>query len=168
MVERRNAVYSADKASNNEQIRERLYDLQRYASSHMNAPTGEVYLDKKYDRDVHATLERLAASSEQGSVYAEADKICLPRYVQDGFYSTAYMLCIKDETSKRFNGGEPVTKIDAPDPSLYRFEYYSPLWSLDFAGIAVLISGIIALGIAIRVTVAAVLKFLLKRQYKSI
>ena len=168
MVERRNAVYAADKAGDVEQIRDRLYDLQRYAASHMNAPTGEVYLDKKYERDTTKIIEALQASSGEDSVYARADDVCRPRYIQDGFYSTAYMLCIKEETSKQTMGEELVTQIDAPDPSLYRFEYFSPLWSFDFAGISVLISGIIALGIVIRVTVAGVLKILLRRQYKSI
>lgn len=168
MVERRNAVYAADKVGDNVQIRERLYDLQRYAAGHMNAPTGEVYLDKKYERDTHKMIEELEASSVQGDIYGKADSICRPRYIQDGFYSTAYMLCIKEETSKRSTGDEMATAIDAPDPSLYRFEYFSPLWTLDFAGISVLISGIIALGILIRVTVAAVLRMLLKRQYKSV
>jgi len=168
MVERRNAVYSADKSANNVQIRDRLYDLQRYAASHMNAPTGEVYLDKKYERDTHAMLAELESSANKDSVYAKADQICRPRYIQDGFYSTAYMLCIKEETSKQATANELVTEIEAPDPSLYRFEYYSPLWSFDFAGISVLISSIIAFGIIIRITVAGGLRLLLKRQYKSV
>ena len=168
MVERRNAVYAADKAADNENIRDRLYDLQRYATSHMNAPTGGVYLDNKYDRDVDKIIKDVLAKSDEGGVYAAADRICKPRYINDGSYSAAYMLCIKDETSKRTSGNEIITEIKAPDPSLYRFEFFSPRLSFDFAGVSTLITGVIALLIVVRVIVASVLKFLLRRQYKSI
>lgn len=168
MIERRNAVYAADKVGDAEQIRERLYDLQRYAANHMNAPTGEVYLDKKYERDTDELIRELQANSDEDSAYTKADRICRPRYVQDGFYSTAYMLCIKEETSKRSSGSEVITEIKAPDPSLYRFEFFSPLWSFDFAGVSVLITGLIALVIIIRAVVTGVLKLLLKQQYRSI
>ena len=46
MVQRREAVISADKQGNEEDIITRLYDLQRYVAAHMNTDLGRgVYLE---------------------------------------------------------------------------------------------------------------------------
>ncbi len=168
MIERREAVYSADKIGDNEQIHGRLYDLQRYASSHMNAATGEVYLTEKYKRDSGEIAKKLQRQSSKGSVYARADKICRPRFLKDGFFSQAYLNCIKEETTKLPSSSQLETKFDPPDPSLYTFEFYSPLWSFDFAGVSVVLTALLAVVIVIRTIASIVVKALLKRKYHSI
>lgn len=45
MVERRDAVIAADKAGDAAALERRLYDLQRYVSSHMNADPGRIALE---------------------------------------------------------------------------------------------------------------------------
>lgn len=53
MVQRREAVINADEQGNGDNIVERLYDLQRYVSAHMNTDLGQgVYLEKSYNRDL--------------------------------------------------------------------------------------------------------------------
>ena len=51
MVERREAVYTADKTDDSVGLASRLYDLQRFVSAHMNADPGRVALVKTYERD---------------------------------------------------------------------------------------------------------------------
>ena len=50
MVERRQAVENADKAGDVAALTQRLYDLQRYVASHMNAHPGKIALDHTYKR----------------------------------------------------------------------------------------------------------------------
>ena len=53
MVQRREAVISADKEGDEEVTINRLYDLQRYVSSHMNTDLGRgVYLEHGFNRDL--------------------------------------------------------------------------------------------------------------------
>ena len=46
MVERRESVEHADKAGDIVNLQQRLYDLQRYVSTHMNADPGKIALDQ--------------------------------------------------------------------------------------------------------------------------
>lgn len=57
MVQRREAVMSADKQGDADILRNRLYDLQRYAAAHMNADTGVIYLQESYNRAWQAIQE---------------------------------------------------------------------------------------------------------------
>lgn len=167
MVERREAVRAADAAGNNEVIAARLYDLQTYAAHHMNASTGEVFLTHKYERDGQEIVKQVQAAAEtEGTASSAADKICRPRFAQDGFFSQAYLQCIRDEAEKAGAADNPITEVEAPDPSLYRYEFYSPLWTLSFAGVSALITGLIALVIVIRTLMIIILKLLLKWQYR--
>ena len=59
MVQRREAVLVADKEGNDEVIINRLYDLQRHVSSHMNTDLGRgVYLEESYTRDYDEWVRR--------------------------------------------------------------------------------------------------------------
>ena len=46
MIERREAVEDADKSGDVIALSQRLYDLQRYVSAHMNADPGRIALDQ--------------------------------------------------------------------------------------------------------------------------
>ncbi len=53
MIERREAVISADKAGDNSVTRDRLYDLQTYVAGHMNTDlSGGVFLESSFERAV--------------------------------------------------------------------------------------------------------------------
>lgn len=167
MVERREAVKAADAAGDNEEIRDRLYDLQAYAASHMNAGTGEVFLTQKYERDGQAIAQKVQKAAEAGgTASSKADKICRPRYQKDGFWSQAYLECIRQESQKIAAANDPIAEIEAPDPSLYRYEFYSPLWAFGFSGISLLVTVMIGLIILVRMIIIIVLKVMLKRQYR--
>src|SRR5690606_6204000 len=58
MIERRDAVIAADKTGDSFSIQNRIYDLQEYSSSRMNASTGPVYLTEQYKRDTEALVEQ--------------------------------------------------------------------------------------------------------------
>lgn len=81
MIQRRDAVITADKQANGEVTRSRLLDLQHFVSAHMNTGQNDVYLASQYERDKAALIQQAAASSESGEVINQkVDAICKPQF----------------------------------------------------------------------------------------
>jgi hypothetical protein len=74
------------------------------------------------------------ASSNNNSVYAEAQKACEAQ-IPTGFSGRYRLDCIEQYVEA--HGGAPVSSI--PD-SLYKFDFVSPTWSPDLAGLSLLAS----------------------------
>ena len=170
MVERRKSVLSADEAGNLEDIQNRLYDLQRYTSSHMNANTGRIALEGQYQRDSQKAKEAAEANNQTGNVYKKAAEVCDPIGIAQGWRwpDPRYISCIDGELSKYPAGTDPGSGIKLPDVKLYYHSFLSPIWSPDFAGFSVLACLIIALIIAVRLITLGILRLLLKRHYQSV
>lgn len=166
MIERRTAVLEADKAGRTEDIAKRLYDLQRYSAAHANATTGPFYLEHQYRRDAQAAYEAASkAESAHGNVNVKAEAVCKPRFT---VWSPAYVQCFKEELDKYPASPDPAQTINLPDTKLYRHSFISPLWSFDYAGLAMLICAGIIIVIVSRLIGIAILRMLLSRQYKSV
>jgi hypothetical protein len=166
MVQRRDAVLAADKSGEESVIQSRLYDLQRYASSHMNSATGPFYLEQQYKRDAQAAVD--AAKNDDnpnGNINVKAEAVCKPQYTA---WSPAYVQCFADELAKYPPSPDPTQNVTLPDTSLYRFDFADPLWSPDFAGFSVLICIVIILMILVRLISLGILRLLLKRNYRGI
>lgn len=166
MVQRRDAVLAADKAGDTNVIQSRLYDLQRYASSHMNSDTESFYLEQQYRRDAQKAVDAAKNDSNpNGNVNVKAEAICRPQYT---VWSPAYVQCFTDALSKFPPSPDPAQNVNLPSTSLYRYDFISPLWSADFAGFSVLACLVIILMIIIRLVSLGVLRLLLKRHYRGI
>ncbi len=167
MVERRAAVISADSAGNQDDTIRRLYDLQRYVSSHMNTDMGKgVYLQESYKRDSQKVLD--SASSDQnpnGNIYKKAQEVCAPRFSN---YSAAYLQCTTSELAKYPAATDLIQAAKLPSASSYLHSYASPIWSPDFAGWSLVVCGVIVLLIIIRLVSLLVLRLLLRRHYRSV
>lgn len=159
MVERRTAVYDADSAGDSQIIINRLYDLQRYVTGHMNTDLGDgISLEASYARDVQIAFDRVQNDSD---IYQKAQDVCAPKY---SHWSQAYVQCTISELAKYPSASDVVM----PDLLLYNHNYVSPLWSPDFAGWTVLVFIAILTMIIIRLISVATLKLLLKRHNKGI
>jgi len=167
MVERRAAVVAADDVGNETETIKRLYDLQHYVSSHMNTDLGKgVYLESTYQRDSQAVLNAAAGDQNpNGNIYKKAQEVCAPRF---SHYSTAYLQCTTSELAKYPAAGNLIQDVHLPSVSSYLHDYESPVWSPDFAGWSLVISGVIALMIVVRLVGLAVLKLLLNKHYRSV
>jgi hypothetical protein len=160
MKERRDAVLAADKAGDKEAIKARLYELQRYSATHMNADVGPVYLENQYKRDSQAAIT--AASSDgdsNGNIYKKAQDVCAPRFTH---YSTAYLQCTVDYLNQYSPANQPASTVPLPKADAYRYSFAAPLWSPDFAGFSVLICLLIALMIVARFVGLFILRMMLK------
>jgi hypothetical protein len=167
MVERRAAVVSADEAGNQDDLVTRLYDLQRYVSSHMNTDMGKgVYLEASYKRDSQKILD--AASSEQnpnGNIYQKAQDVCAPKF---SGYSAAYLQCTTSELAKYPAATDLLSAAKLPSADSYLHAFVSPLWSPDFAGWSLVVCGVLALMIVARLVSLGILKLMLRHHYRSV
>jgi len=167
MVQRREAVITADKEGNEEVLINRLYDLQRYVAAHMNTDLGRgVYLEQSYSRDVQVWQEtKYGDANPNGNIYKKAQEACAPRFSS---YSYAYLQCTTNELAKYPAASNPASDTTKPRQEAYIHSFASPVWSPDFAGWATLAFGVILLLIIIRVISLGVLQMMLRRHYKRI
>lgn len=166
MLQRREAVLSADADGDQQAIQNRLYELQVYSNKHMNASTGDIYLTKQYERDSKAVVDAAAAQQSANTpITAQAYENCRRSF---STWSLAAVQCVSDEVARLTPAGEDGTiKVSFPDPKLYRHSFVSPAWSPDFAGFSVLITGVIAVIAVIRIIIWGTLRILLKRRYRA-
>ena len=86
MVERRESVENADKAGDIVNLQQRLYDLQRYVSTHMNADPGKIALDhtykQMYDRKLKEFEEEIKNQSNNDTV-SKVRAVCDARVTAD-------------------------------------------------------------------------------------
>lgn len=170
MVERRDAVDRADAAGDQYAVADALYDLQRYSAEHMNADTGDIYLDNLYTIKVEElTKEAEAANAESSEKSAEilraAYETCKNRYPG---YSSAYTLCVGEEQKKIPDNSIGITVVQFPEPSLYRHSFISPLWSPDYAGWSVVVTALIGVAVIVRFLLGLYLRWQLHRHYRSV
>lgn len=167
MVERREAVFHADKEGDEEKIIDRLYDLQQYVSGHMNTDLGRgVYLESSYNRALQDwQANQYGDSNPNGNIYKKAQEVCAPKFSR---YTYAYLQCTTNELAKYPAAKDPATDTSKPRQETYIHSFDSPLWSPDFAGWSVLVCIGIMLLILVRLMSLAVLQVMLKRYYKRI
>lgn len=177
MVERRDAVIAADKAGDAAALERRLYDLQRYVSSHMNADPGRIALENSYKKAYEQRLKEFESEIAQranNDVVTKVRQTCDAQAQQGGygrFGNTAdprYISCINEEWSKYPAAQESSYSFVAPPTAPYYHSFVSPDWSSDFAGWSVLLTGLIGLIILARAVTMVILKWLLKWHYRPV
>lgn len=170
MAQRRESVLQADKEGRDEDMSNRMYDLQRYVAAHMNADTGQFDLTEQYKRDDEKA--RAAVKNDDnpnGNIFADAEEVCRRRYPNylAGSYA-AYQQCFLEEIDKYPPAPNPVDNYTPPAKELYRHSFASPRWSPDFAGFSVLFAAFTAIIILGRWLHFGFLALLLKLRQKGI
>lgn len=171
MIERRAAVLVADEEGDDVQLEKRLYDLQRYVSEHMNTDPGRVPLEHKYARDTLKAADDFEDSMAQASgenVFGAVRAVCDPIGQAQGWRwpDPRYTECINQELEKYPEGEGGVIEFQPPSAAPYYHTFISPRWSPDFAGWSLVVCGVIALAIVVRLVTLGILKLLLMRQYR--
>ncbi len=136
-VQLRDAVLQADEQ--NGDVEAALRTLREHMYSHMNAGLSSgnlqqpIQLKYRYERLVEAEKQK---SGDSQQVYAEAQKYCEERFGQ-GSLREGRVPCVQQYVSDHSSG--QVSQI--PD-SLYKFDFVSPKWSPDLAGVSLLLAGV--------------------------
>lgn len=139
MIKLRDAVAVADKE--NKDVEAALNNLREFIYGHMNADPSSGNLAINPPIQLRYRYEKLAAEeakrikAETGQVKKTAEKVCARRFPGGGFNSPR-VACVVDYLR--------VNSVDANEiPSeLYKFDFVSPRWSPDLAGISLLASGL--------------------------
>lgn len=166
MIQQRDTVLNADKAGDESATLNALINLQHYVAGHMNADTGPFFLEGLYKQDFKDAYEKASGYQDpNGNVNVRADKVCAPQFTQ---YSQAYTDCFSAQLKKYPAAPNPAEDITIPNSQLYQHDFVSPRWSLDFAGLSVLICVCIAVIIVARMITLGVLYIMLKWRYRRI
>ena len=175
MVERRESVENADKAGDIVNLQQRLYDLQRYVSTHMNADPGKIALDhtykQMYNRKLKEFEEEIKNQSNNDTV-SKVRAVCDTRAQQGGYGRATtqadprYVSCINEEWEKYPAAKVANLQFEAPSTEPYYHTFVSPIWSADYAGWSLLVTIFIAMIIVMRLVVLGMLKLMLKRRNK--
>lgn len=170
MTQRREAVLQADRDGASAQVLQgRLYDLQRYVASHMNASMGTIYLENEYKRATQAAISGATDSDNpNGNVFKKAQEVCAPKYANLGHYSLAYQQCVIDQLNNYPSASQLTSSLALPKADAYRYSFVAPLWSPDFAGFSVLACILILLMIIVRLIGILILRMLLKSRNRGI
>ena len=136
----RNQVLAVDKA--NGDVEAALRELRTYVYSHMNANLSSgtnvyppVQLKYRYDRLVSAEKERVAAQTTK--VYTDAQKHCERK--NSDFSGRNRVPCIEAYVTSRSVTEQPINQ------DLYKFDFASPTWTPDVAGISLLLAALAGL-----------------------
>lgn len=169
MIERREAVYAADKVDDAQALAHRLYDLQRFVTTRMNADPGKIALIKTYERDSEKhkkAYQENTGSSAHGDAFQRAEAVCGPIARQHGWRwpDMRYTSCVNQELEKIPGGQAVISDFKPLSPEPYYHTFISPLWSADFAGWAVIITGVIGVIIVARLVALGILRLMLYRQ----
>lgn len=143
MADLRQAVYTADK--NDGDVEAALQNLRSFVTSHMNTDLSSgdntVYppIQLKYTYQRLVTKASQEAANANSSVYTAAQKYC-EATIPDGFSGRYRLDCIEQYVEEHATV-EGTTVSD----SLYKFDFASPRWSPDLAGLSLAGAGILAL-----------------------
>lgn len=184
MLELKNAVVAADKEGDPEKTKEALNELKKFTETHtvinleekngnytLSFGSGEVYLAKEYERT--ATALKIQAqenagiyANPNGNIYAKAMAVCQPLAHEYGWnWNTPdYIACYQTELGKYPTSETIESEVEAslPSPSLYRYDFISPLFTFTPSGIVALITIILIIIIIIRFFIWVTLKIALK------
>ncbi len=167
MIQRRDAVLTADDKGDETATIQRLSELQQYVSAHMNTNLQKgVFLQSSYNRAVKVADDAAGSGvNPNGNIYKKAQDVCAPQFTR---YSTAYLQCTLTQLEKYPAASNLISQANLPNPSLYQHNFISPIWSPDFAGWSVLVCIVLALMIIIRLVSLAVLRIILRQQYRRL
>lgn len=137
MIRLRDDVYAADKSGGD--VEAAMYELRKFVYAHMNtnlrsgstSSEAPIQLTETYNRVVAAEQARVAALGGNGVVYAKAIDKCSS--VTD---SSERVQCVQQYITE--NGGYKF-QLNLPAKEFYTFDFVSPRWSPDLAGISLLV-----------------------------
>jgi preprotein translocase subunit SecF len=150
MIELREQVHIADEQNTN--IEKPLRELREHVHSHMNTDLSSgnvsikppVQLKHRYERLLEQEEKR--ANQVNRAVKKEGEQECARRFPASGL-NAARVNCVAEYS--RVNAIKPK---QIPN-ELYKFDFVSPVWSADFAGLSLLASLLLFAGFIIRLLV---------------
>ncbi len=149
MLKLREAVVVADTETGDiDAVEPHLLRLGGFVLGHMNTSlAGPVELPGTYNKAVEAARKEAETSgTANGQVYKDAQVIC----ENPNIPLTARAQCMQDYVLRNAPPGSDHKELVFPDKSLYSYNFRSPLWSLDWAGLFTSVSVLLASWVTMR------------------
>lgn len=160
MLELKQKVIVADEQNDN--IEGSLQDLRDFVTTHMNTSMRNsgsleppVQLVNEYNRDVAEIKAQNDSQNNANKVYQDAQARC----ETGAMPLTARAKCIQDYVSANTVS---IADLQLPPKELYTFDFASPRWSPDLAGVSMLISMFFVFLILIRLAIGRYINYKLK------
>ena len=106
-------------------------------------------LQGSYKRVYDAAAQKAVnVSNPTSQAYTQVELECRPIFNRTHSFP-AYTQCAREKLSKLTPGQDALSSFVPPSPDLFRYNYVSPVWSPDLAGLSVLLTlltGVILLG----------------------
>ena len=145
MGELKAAVIAADEQ--NKDIQPALTQLATHVFNHINTTT-EVTLASSYNRDAQAEIKKFQAAQPDGNkIYNQGIVECENPNVR----LTVRAQCVAEYVAEN-SQNVSVEEISLPDERHYQLSFRAPAWSLDLAGVSLLIAGASAVAAVFLVT----------------
>jgi hypothetical protein len=140
MVELRERVVTADEVGGD--VETALANLRNYVYSHMNTNLSggahgidpPIQLKSRYDRLIARQSNNVKAANEK--VKRQAESVCAEKHPGGG-YNSPRVACVQEYVQRN------ATQTGSIPDELYKFDFVSPRWAPDFAGIT-LVLGILS------------------------
>lgn len=137
MTELRNEVAVADQQ--NGDVEKALQELRKHVISHMNTNLSSgnaaikppIQLKYRYERLQAQDTERVKAYNTQ--VNNDGTTLCTQKFPESG-YNPPRVQCLQDYVAQKSIASSSISD------SLYKFDFISPKWSPDLAGISLFVS----------------------------
>lgn len=162
MTELRQAVYEADEQDGDVELA--LRELRAFVYAHMNtdlragssSSQPPIQLVNRFERAVSAEQARVAAQNNATQVYADAQARC----EKSSIPLTARAQCIQDYVAQN---GRGIPQLVLPPKEFYTFDFASPFWSPDLAGLSLVAAVVIGLLLLARILAGPIVNTYLKR-----
>jgi hypothetical protein len=156
MVKLRDEVYAADKQGGD--VEGALRELRVFVYGHMNtnlragstSSEAPIQLTDTYNRLVAAEQARVAALGGNSAVYTAGLQKCSDKAVE-----SEKLQCVQQYLTD--NGGNRF-QLSLPQKEFYTFDFVSPAWSLDLAGISLLIAAVSGILLILRLIAGRIIK----------
>jgi len=162
MVSLRQAVFTEDAQGDGgpeNSVEQALQKLRAHVNQHMNtalSTDSSVYppiqLKNTYERLVKTEQERVNTVNSQ--VYTDAQHYCEAKYPQS-FSGGPRVPCIEQYVKDHGTSPQPITA------DLYKFNFASPRWSPDLAGISLVLAAFFGVLAVLRFTLGRILRSML-------
>ncbi len=153
MIELRQAVITADEQ--NGDVETALQNLRGHVHGHMNTNLNSgnfaikppIQLKGRYERLMKSEEARIKSLNEEVTRQAEAQ--CGSQFPGQGF-NAPRVSCIQDYVARNASQTNDIAQ------DLYKFDFVSPRWSPDLAGISIVLGALFGLASIIRLALAKI------------
>lgn len=139
MIELRETVVKIDTETGDiNKVQPALEELRAYILTHMNTSlSAPLELPGSYNRAVEQARKKAEQSgSANGGIYKKAEAVCADPNV----LLSVRAQCIQDYVTANAPAGSDPAGIEFPPKELFSYNFSSPVWSFDLAGLSVMLT----------------------------